>query len=256
MVDNVSASTASGRINAGSGMLASNFQTFLTLLTSQLKNQDPLSPVDSNQFTAQLTQMAGVEQQLLTNDLLTSLLASQGANSLGGASTYIGKDATAVWAATKFADGKATWSYELATNAASAKLQVLDSSGKVVWEGDAPDKTSGVHDFSWDGVTKTGANAQDGSVYTLKVVAKDGLNQTVNAQVLIRGRVTGVEMYEDQPYLTIGNSIMPLSTVISLEEVRTAQTPSPTTPDPSGDDTDDSLLASIASSLNPLKLLS
>lgn len=261
MVDAVSANTAAGRVNAGSGMLASNFETFLTLLTSQLRNQDPLSPVDSNQFTAQLTQMAGVEQQLLTNDLLTSLLASQGANSLGGASTYIGKDATAVWSATKFTDGEAEWSYELASNATSAKLQVLDGSGKVVWEGDAPDKTSGVHDFSWDGVTTTGANAQEGSVYTLKVIAKDGLNQSIDAQVLIRGRVTGVEMYEDQPYLTIGNSIMPLSTVISLEEVRNATTTGDdtggtTTPDTSGDDTEESLMASLMSTFNPLKLLS
>jgi len=260
MVDAVNTTTATNRINNGSTTLASNFETFLSLLTAQLRNQDPLSPVDSNQFTAQLTQMAGVEQQLLTNDLLTSLLASQGANSLGGASTYIGKDATAVWSATKFTDGEATWSYELASNAASAKLQVLDGSGKVVWEGDAPSKTSGVHDFTWDGVTTTGANAQEGSVYTLKVVAKSGLNQTIDAQVLIRGRVTGVEMYEDQPYLTIGNSIMPLSTVISLEEVRNAQTGTgtgtTTTPDTSGDTDDESLLASLASSLNPLKLFS
>ena len=65
MVDYITNTTtnATNRIGAGSTMLASNFETFLTLLTSQLKNQDPLSPVDSNQFTAQLTQMAGVEQQ-------------------------------------------------------------------------------------------------------------------------------------------------------------------------------------------------
>ena len=74
MVDAVTTSAAAGRITGGTKALASNFETFLTLLTTQMKNQDPLSPMDSNQFTAQLTQMAGVEQQLLTNDLLTSLL--------------------------------------------------------------------------------------------------------------------------------------------------------------------------------------
>ena len=89
MVDSVANTTANAtnRIGAGSTMLASNFETFLTLLTSQLKNQDPLSPVDSNQFTAQLTQMAGVEQQLLTNDLLKGLLAAQG----GGGAFSIGR---------------------------------------------------------------------------------------------------------------------------------------------------------------------
>src|SRR5690606_41569437 len=120
MVDAVSTNNAAGRVNAGGQMLASNFQTFLSLLTTQLRNQDPLSPVDSNEFTAQLTQMAGVEQQLLTNDLLTGLLAAQQGGSLTNAANYMGREATAVWSANKLVDGKATWSYELASNAASA----------------------------------------------------------------------------------------------------------------------------------------
>jgi flagellar basal-body rod modification protein FlgD len=218
MVDAVT-NNATARINSGSSMLASNFETFLSLLTAQLKNQDPLSPVDSNQFTAQLTQMAGVEQQLLTNDLLKGLLAAQQGAGLSGAANYIGRDATAVWSATKFTtEDKATWSYELATNAGTAKLQVLDGAGKVVWEGDAPDKTEGVHDFTWNGTSTTGSPAQDGKVYTLKVVAKTNSGQDVDAQVLTRGRISGVEMYDGQPYLTIGNSILPLSSVIALEE--------------------------------------
>ncbi|RZJ39312.1 MAG: flagellar hook capping protein, partial [Brevundimonas sp.] len=107
MVDAVSTNNAAGRINTGGATLASNFETFLTLLTTQLRNQDPLSPVDSNEFTAQLTQMAGVEQQLLTNDLLTSLLAAQSAGGLDNASNYIGKEVTAAWTATSLEDGKA-----------------------------------------------------------------------------------------------------------------------------------------------------
>jgi flagellar basal-body rod modification protein FlgD len=252
MVDSVSNTTsnATSRIGAGSTMLASNFETFLTLLTSQLKNQDPLSPVDSNQFTAQLTQMAGVEQQLLTNDLLKGLLAAQGAGGLAGAATYIGKEATAAWSATKLTDGEATWSYELASNATSATLQVLDASGKVVWSGDAPDRTTGVHDFTWDGKATAGNDGQDGQVYSLKVIAKDAAGGTVDSQVLTRGRITGVEMYDGVPYLTVGNSILPLSTVIALEEARTAATP------PAANDDEDGLLANIASSLNPMKLFS
>jgi len=253
MVDSITNTTtnATNRIGAGSTMLASNFETFLTLLTSQLKNQDPLSPVDSNQFTAQLTQMAGVEQQLLTNDLLKGLLAAQGGGGLASAATYIGKEATAAWSATKFTDGEATWSYELAANAASARLEVLDGSGNVVWSGDAPDKTTGVHDFTWDGDATTGNDGQDGQVYSLRVTARDAAGGAVDAQVLTRGRITGVEMYDGVPYLTVGNSILPLSTVIALEESR-----APMTPPPANDDAEDGLLASIAASLNPLKLFS
>jgi len=245
MVDAVTTSTATNRISAGSTTLFSNFETFLSLLTAQLKNQDPLSPVDSNQFTAQLTQMAGVEQQLLTNDLLTSLLAAQQGGGLAGASNYIGKEATAVWSATELADGKATWSYELAKDATSATVQVLDASGKVVWSGDAPDRSTGLHDFTWDGKTTGGGQMEDGGVYTLKVTAKDGSGATIDSQVLMRGRVTGVEMYDGQPYLTVGNSILPLSSVIALEERAAAAT----TPDTEED-------ASLLSSLNPLKLFS
>ena len=107
-------------MNAGSQMLAGNFETFLSLLTAQLKNQDPLSPVDSNEFTGQLTQMAGVEQQLLTNDLLTALLEQSGGSGMTGAANYIGREATAAWEAVKYKDGEATWSYELASDAADA----------------------------------------------------------------------------------------------------------------------------------------
>ena len=135
--------------------LATNFDTFLTLLTAQLKNQDPLSPMDSTAFTQQLTQMTGVQQQLLTNDLLTSLLAGQQGN-LGGASTYIGQDITAAWSADKLTDGKATWSYELGSNATAAQLQVLDGTGKVVWSGAASELGTGTHDFTWNGVTTAG----------------------------------------------------------------------------------------------------
>ncbi|MFS0712078.1 flagellar hook assembly protein FlgD [Brevundimonas phoenicis] len=246
MVDAVSSNNAAGRVNAGGQMLASNFQTFLSLLTTQLKNQDPLSPVDSNEFTAQLTQMAGVEQQLLTNDLLTGLLKVQQGDGLTGAAQYIGKDATAVWAATRFEDGEANWSYELAADATDATLQVLDASGKVVWSGPAPDKTNGMHDFKWDGKTTGGGQVDDGGVYTLKVVAKDGAGKAVDSQVLIRGRVTGVEMYDNTPFVIIGNSIMPVSSLIALEEQKAAVKP----------EDDAGAASALASKLNPFNLLS
>lgn len=250
MVDAVTTNAAASRINSGGTMLASNFETFLALLTSQLKNQDPLSPVDSNQFTAQLTQMAGVEQQLLTNDLLTSLLSAQQGTGLAGAAAYIGKDATAAWSATKLDDGEANWSYELASNATNATLQVLDSSGKVVWSGPAPDKTTGVHDFTWNGETTGGGQLDDGGVYTLKITATDAAGGAIDSQVLIRGRITGVEMYDGEPYATIGGSIMPLSTLIALDEASSA------TAATTDEEEETSPLAALASALNPLKLFS
>lgn len=249
MVDAVTTANAANRINTGSTTLFNNFETFLSLLTAQLKNQDPLSPVDSNQFTAQLTQMAGVEQQLLTNDLLTSLLAAQQGSGLTGAADYIGKDATAVWSAVKLDDGEATWSYELAADAKAAKLQVLNSAGQVVWTGDATDLEQGVHDFTWDGKTTAGGQSDDGGVYTLKITATNAAGAAVDSQVLIRGRISGVELYDGQPYATIGNSILPLSSLIALDEASNATT----TPETEGDE---SLVAKVASALNPMNSIS
>ena len=72
-----SAAASSISINGGLASLAGNFQSFLTLLTTQLQNQDPLNPTDTNQFTQQITQMTGVEQQLISNQLLQQLVSQQ-----------------------------------------------------------------------------------------------------------------------------------------------------------------------------------
>lgn len=212
-----SIAAAQNTITGGRASLVQNYETFLSLLTAQLKNQDPTSPVDSNAFTAQLVQMSGVEQQLLTNDLLQSLVA-QNQGGLAGGVSYIGKTVTAAWAATSLEDGKANWSYELARDATDVKLEILDSTGKVVWTGQAADKTTGIHDFQWDGRTTAGAQLPDGGVYTMKITAKNGPDTTVQAQVLTRGRTTGVEIYNGEAYLTIGNAIVPIANVISVEE--------------------------------------
>lgn len=214
---------AGDRINSGRTRLADNYETFMLLLTTQLKNQDPLSPVDSNQFTAQLVQMAGVEQQLLTNDLLKSLL-DQNQGGLGAAVDYIGRDVTAAWAATRLEGGQAKWSYELGRDAAEAKLEVLDGTGKVVWSGPAPVLAEGLHDFVWDGRSSSGATLPDGGVYTLRIAATGATGSEVPSQVLVRGRATAVEMYDGTPFLTVGGSILPLANVISVEEPRPATT--------------------------------
>ncbi|HZZ89390.1 MAG TPA: flagellar hook capping FlgD N-terminal domain-containing protein [Caulobacteraceae bacterium] len=90
---NATSSSTQTSIDGGLSSIASNFQSFLTLLTTQLKNQDPTSPLDTNQFTQQVTQMTGVQQQLLSNQLLQQLVASQG--SVTSAANMIGMTVTA-----------------------------------------------------------------------------------------------------------------------------------------------------------------
>jgi flagellar basal-body rod modification protein FlgD len=92
---NATSSANSGQLSVNNGLasLAGNFQSFLTLLTTQLQNQDPTSPLDTNQFTEQITQMTGVEQQLLSNQLLQQLVSQQ--TGVGAAANLIGDTVTA-----------------------------------------------------------------------------------------------------------------------------------------------------------------
>jgi flagellar basal-body rod modification protein FlgD len=92
---NGTSSVSASQLSVSNGLasLAGNFQSFLTLLTTQLQNQDPLNPTDTNQFTQQITQMSGVEQQLLSNQLLQQLVSSQGG--VTSAANLIGDTITA-----------------------------------------------------------------------------------------------------------------------------------------------------------------
>src|SRR5882757_11096694 len=103
-------SGASGSLNSTTGStLAGNFQTFLTLLTTQLQNQNPLDPLDTNQFTQQLVQFAGVEQQLKTNDQLTQLVSLQQTTQATQALDFVGKTAVVDGNTTALSSSSATW---------------------------------------------------------------------------------------------------------------------------------------------------
>ena len=103
-------------------------------------------------------------------------------------------------------------------------LSVVNSAGTTVWSGPAPETEAGLHSFSWDGKTSAGGQVAEGGVYTLKVTAKTAGGQAIDAQALITGRVTGVEMYEGEPYLVVGGSVLPLTSVFALSQAETAST--------------------------------
>src|SRR5215216_5770382 len=96
---------------ANNATLAKNFDTFLSLLTTQLKNQNPLEPLDTNQFTQQLVQFAGVEQQINMNQQLTSLVNLQKSAQATQALVYLGSTATVDGTTTKLTNGAAVWSF-------------------------------------------------------------------------------------------------------------------------------------------------
>jgi flagellar basal-body rod modification protein FlgD len=204
------------QVALGKTQLAQSMDTFLSLLTTQLKNQDPLSPMDSTQFTQQLVQMTGVEQQLASNDLLKQLVGNTNA-SVASAVGLIGKQVGASTADSLLANGKATWTYALPADAADVKIEVLDSNGKTVKTA-APDptqNTAGNHSFSWDGVSDAGRMQNDGT-YTLRITAKDSSGNALNATTFLNGVVTAVQEINGQAAVTVNGLWVPLSGVTAI----------------------------------------
>lgn len=175
---------------SGQANIASSYTTFMSLLTAQLKNQDPLSPMDTNNFTQQLVQMTGVQQQLLSNQLLKQLVTAAANGGVGDAISLIGKTVTAPGDQAKLSDGKAVWNYELGKDAASATLTVTDENGKVMWTGAAPELGKGEHAFTWDG--KGTYDGTEGKTYTLKIEARDASGLNVATATYIRGVANSV----------------------------------------------------------------
>jgi flagellar basal-body rod modification protein FlgD len=130
----VGTATASVSSLVGQQQIAGNFQQFLQLLTTQLKNQDPLSPLDTNQFTQQLVEFASVEQQLKTNTDLDQLVTLNKTSQATAALNFVGSQVTADGSTTQLKNGVAVWNIT-SPRPAAASVSILDQNGNTVWTG-------------------------------------------------------------------------------------------------------------------------
>jgi flagellar basal-body rod modification protein FlgD len=215
-IDSVSASAAVDTAAMGRARLAENFDTFLSLLTAQLRNQDPLAPMDSTQFTQQLVQMTGVEQQLLTNDLLKKLVSNTGSG-VATAVSLIGKEVRADADVAALKGGKAEWTYTLDRAATDVKLEVLDEKGRVVSSVAPTDNKAGEHRFVWDGKSAAGTPMAEG-VYSLRVAAKDSAGSAVTSTVFADGLVTAVEQKNGLTLITINGAQVLWDRIVSIRQ--------------------------------------
>ena len=195
--------------------LSGNFNTFLTLLTTQLQNQDPMNPMNSDQFTQELVQFSGVEQQINTNDNLKTLISLQQGNTTSNAISYLGKSITITNGSGALSDGAAHWSYALGGAAAATTLTVTNSSGKVVYTGKG-ETAAGQHDFNWDGKDNNGNQLDDGT-YTLSVSAAAPDGSSIEAAVASSGVVDEVNFTGSTPYLMVGSMAVPVSAVSAVD---------------------------------------
>jgi flagellar basal-body rod modification protein FlgD len=203
--------TASSSSSSTSSGIADNFQTFLTLLTTQLQNQSPLDPLDTNQFTQQLVQFAGVEQQLKTNESLTSLLKLQSIAQTTQAMNFVGATAVVDGSKSHF-DGK-TAGWSLSTEKpVTAQVSIQSATGQTVYSGKFTLNAGSAQGFTWDGRGNDGTQWPEGD-YSLSVVATDAAGQTATVSTQIQGVINSVDLSQSPPLLSIGGQTFTLDQI-------------------------------------------
>jgi flagellar basal-body rod modification protein FlgD len=175
--------TSSSSITGSRQGIADNFDTFLQLLTTQLKNQNPLEPLDTN------------------------------------AVTYIGKVVTAAGTRSELIGGKAVWNFSL-DDAAEAIVSIKDAGGNTVYT-EQGSLQAGAGQFEWDGTTSTGTKAPNGT-YTLSITGTNVEGRTVPISTEFSGTVTGIDFTGSEPVLLIGTTRVNISGVTSIRTAPTA----------------------------------
>ena len=184
-------SSAASKADASKTSLADSFDTFLTLLTTQLRYQDPLEPMDSTEFTNQLVQFTEVEQSISTNKQLEQLLAAQGTNQAVAAISYIGNEIEATGNTLSLVDGAAEITYGLPENAESASILIFNDAGQLV-RSEQANLARGKHSFVWDGLASNGTTMPDGN-YSFAVTAQNADKDTIKVATAVKGLVTGTQ---------------------------------------------------------------
>jgi len=181
--------------------IASNFTTFLQLLTTQLKNQDPLSPMDTNQFTQQLVEFAGVEQQMKTNDTLSTLVTLQQSAQTSQALTLVGATVVVNGTTAQLANSQASWALN-ATQPATAAITIAAPSGQTAYTGTVS-VSSGSQTYTWNGVGNDGTVWPAGN-YTLSATAISASGQSTPITTQVEGKVSSVDLTKTPPALSVG----------------------------------------------------
>lgn len=181
--------------------LADNFETFLSLLTTQLRNQNPLDPLNVNQFTQQLVQFAQVEQQLKGNKMLATLVDTQKTVQSTQALAFVGTTAVVDGSAATLTKGSAVWTLQTPKKVV-ANVSIANAAGQTVYSGNRA-LAAGANSFVWDGRSDDGRTAPDG-IYKLAVTPKERSDETVPISTEIQGTVDSVDLTASPILLSIG----------------------------------------------------
>ena len=202
----VSPTAATG--TAALSSLTNNFNDFLTLLTTQLKNQDPTAPMDANQFTSQLVQFTGVAQQINTNTTLGQILTANLAQQLGQASGFVGHQVTFTGGTLPLQNGAAQLNFQTSA-AEQVQIAVSNAKGTPVFT-QTVNAVAGANTWTWNGATANGMQLPDGA-YTVAVT-----NAGASVPFQAVGTVTGAEQVNQAIQLEFGAAAVTFNNVVAL----------------------------------------
>ena len=188
-----------------SAKLEEDLNRFLNLLVTQLKNQDPLDPLDANEFTSQLVQFASVEQQIYQNTNLEKMLNLQETSQISSMVDFIGQRIEFLGQKLPLEDGSSEFSYVMPAGVKDANVNISNSSGTNVFYAEA-NASQGKHSINWDGKDKNGIQQPDG-YYTILVSGKDASGNLVPVEHLVTGKVSGAGVDNGIVKLFIGNGL-------------------------------------------------
>ena len=214
-ISTIASASAQNASQRASTQLNANFDTFLTLLTTQLQNQDPLAPLDTEKFTEQLVQFSAVEQSIQTNEYLEALIGLQTSSANETALAMVGKHASVDSNVSALGDSPAQWTYALPSDTASATALIRDANGAIIAEFDVA-ANAGAHAVNWNGKTASGQRASDG-VYSLEIAAINASGVTVPASIQSTGAVSAATFNGDAPAIEIGGQLFPVSLVTRVD---------------------------------------
>jgi flagellar basal-body rod modification protein FlgD len=190
---------------------------FMQLLVAQLKNQDPLNPVDTENFVTQLSQLTSVEKLVEMSDQIGALKTATDGMAANQSAGLIGKKVEATNDSGQLGPtGGIKSAVNLGAGASKVTVNVVNEAGRVVRSFDPTSFAAGkLSEFEWDGKTNTGERAAAGT-YTFEVDAKDGKGNPVESSMMVSGIVSGVSYEHGYPELVLGTTRVRLSSVKSI----------------------------------------
>ena len=185
---------------------------FLEMMVAQLQNQDPLNPLDGTDFTAQLAQFSSLEQLVNTNEQLQNISLYQASLNNAQSINLIGQEITAGGDAIQADGSSVDLMYDLSENAREVTINIYDGEGNLVDTIEPGVQNAGENSVAWD------CSSNESGDYTFEVSAINDNGDTITADTIIAGTVTGVTFKDGLPYLTVNEQELPFGNIISVNK--------------------------------------